>query len=637
MSRFYACAEGHQWEAVDSDASPVPAQGNVCPVCGGVPESDFISEPAPSGGEKTEDDTPPPTGLSPNPTPVERLHIPGYEVLGVLGRGGMGVVYRALQLKLKRPVALKMILAGAHAGPHEMARFQREAEAVGHLQHSNIVQIFEVGEQEGQQYYSMELMEGGSLAKQLAGKPLPNRQAAVLVETVARAMQAAHDRGIVHRDLKPSNVLLTADGTPKISDFGLAKRLDQDGDLTYSGIPIGTPNYMAPEQAAGKAKEVGPAADIYALGAILYELLTGRPPFRMETAAKTLQELQIRDPVALRTLNPRVDAELEAVCLKCLEKNPQHRYPSAQALADDLERWLSRLPTKERPRGRLARVRKAVARHRRLTAVTALVGFAALIAAIVAYRISPDRELEKINRELVAGKPVVLIPDNGPPRWFQPRTRLDKMNILKEKYKEFSLESFSGPSLMALHPAPPIRSYRFSVLVRHDDWAGTEQGATVGIYFAYGSTDVSRGGTVHDFCTVEFSDLTDIRARIGDPKLEGNPVEFTIQRYVEPPEQDRLRRARLSRPFNPSRDAFRALAVEINPRTIRAFWERQLLGELTFEQIRRSAEMQLATDSGTVKPVLRDFSQTGGLGLFVYRGKATFRSAEITPIDPDDR
>ncbi len=226
-----------------------------------------------------------PPGAPAGPRAGATVRVPGYEPLGELGRGGMGVVYRARQTALGRVVALKMILSGAHAGADDLARFRTEAEAIARLQHPNIVQIYEVGEHDGLPFFSLEFCGGGSLDRSLAGKPLPPRDAALLVVTLARAMQAAHEKGVIHRDLKPANVLLAEDGTPKITDFGLAKRLDAAGQ-TVTGSVMGTPSYMAPEQAEGK-KAVGPAADVYALGAILYECLTGRPPFRAATALDT--------------------------------------------------------------------------------------------------------------------------------------------------------------------------------------------------------------------------------------------------------------------------------------------------------------------------------------------------------------
>jgi serine/threonine protein kinase len=289
--------------------------------------------------------------------------ISGYEILEVLGHGGMGVVYRARQLALKREVALKMILTGPHASAADVRRFRAEAEMVARLQHPNIVQIHEIGEHEGRPFLALELVEGGSLAEKVDGKPLPTRQAALLIETLARAVHYAHQRGIVHRDLKPANILLqnadcrlqiekldgapperSASGNlqsaiPKITDFGLAKRLDEAGQ-TQTGAVLGTPSYMAPEQASGRTHDIGPATDVYALGAILYELLTGRPPFQGATPLETVLQISSHDPPSPRTLAPRLDRDLETICLKCLEKEPCRRYASAADLADDLHRYL---------------------------------------------------------------------------------------------------------------------------------------------------------------------------------------------------------------------------------------------------------------------------------------------------------
>jgi serine/threonine protein kinase len=293
----------------------------------------------------------------PPPDPAEPAgpQVPGYEILGELGRGGMGVVYRARQTSLNRLVALKMVLTGGHAGQAELARFRTEAEAVAQLQHPNVVQIYEVGDHCGLPYFALEYCDGGSLEKQLAGTPLAARPAAQLVETLARAVQAAHRQGIIHRDLKPANVLLTADRTPKITDFGLAKKLEAAGQ-TASGAILGTPSYMAPEQAGGKTREVGPAADVYALGAILYELLTGRPPFKAATPLDTMLQVLSDEPVSPRRLQPKVPRDLETICLKCLAKDPPKRYGSAEDLAADLGRFLTGLPIRARPIGLIERL-----------------------------------------------------------------------------------------------------------------------------------------------------------------------------------------------------------------------------------------------------------------------------------------
>jgi serine/threonine protein kinase len=324
-------------------------------------------------------------GLDQGPVP-SGLRVPGYRIEGLISRGGMGAVYRARQLKPDRPVALKMILSGRHAGPEQRRRFRSEAEAAARLNHPNVVQIYEVGEHDGQAFFSMELVDGGSLAQRLGRGPIPSREAAALVAALADAVAYAHGRGVVHRDLKPANVLLAVsdaskkrpgseapdrrfceasltEAVPKITDFGLAKRVDRDAGQTPTVAILGTPSYMAPEQAEGKSKEVGPAADVYALGAILYELLTGRPPFRGETEVDTLCQVLQADPVPPSRLQPSAPRDLETICLKCLQKEPGRRYGGAAALADDLRRWLDGRPILARPTPWWEAAGKWVRRH----------------------------------------------------------------------------------------------------------------------------------------------------------------------------------------------------------------------------------------------------------------------------------
>ena len=316
--------------------------------------------------------------------PVEPPHgrfpqISGYEIPAILGRGGMGIVYRARHLRLNRVVALKMLQAGAYAGAQERARFQREAEVVAGLRHPNIVQVYDVGEHEGCPFFTMELLEGGSLAQAVSGTPQPAREAAALLITLAGAVEAAHQAGIVHRDLKPGNILLTSEGTPKVADFGLARHFDGGPALTYSGTRMGTPSYMAPEQVSGKAATIGPAADIYALGALLYEMLTGRPPFRGETAADTERQVVHDEPVSPSRLNTKVPRDLATICLKCLHKEPERRYSSAAELAADLKRFCEGRPIcAQMPslRGRLYRW------ARRNPAAAALVGTALALVGL---------------------------------------------------------------------------------------------------------------------------------------------------------------------------------------------------------------------------------------------------------------
>jgi WD40 repeat protein/tRNA A-37 threonylcarbamoyl transferase component Bud32 len=301
-----------------------------------------------------------------------------YELLEEIARGGMGVVYKARQTALKRIVALKMVLAAGHEGTAQRARFRTEAEAVARLQHPNIVQIYEVGEHQGLSYFSMEYCPGGSLAAHLNGTPLPPREAAMLVEKLAGAIQAAHDKGVIHRDLKPANVLLAEDGTPKITDFGLAKKLDEAGQ-TQTGAVMGTPSYMAPEQAEGK-KDIGPACDVYALGAILYELLTGRPPFKAATPLDTIRQVVSEEPVPPRQLQSKTPRDLETICLKCLLKEPNKRYSIALALAEDLRRFQKGEPITARSVGKVERGWRWCRRNPVVAALAA--GVAALAAGV---------------------------------------------------------------------------------------------------------------------------------------------------------------------------------------------------------------------------------------------------------------
>jgi tetratricopeptide (TPR) repeat protein len=352
---------------------------------------------------------PPPTRpVAAPPAGAATPKLPGYEILGELGRGGMGVVFKARQLSLNRTVALKMVLAGEHAGAEHLARFRAEAQALARLQHPNIVQVYEVGERDGHPFFSLEFVDGGSLAQKVSGTPQPPRWAAELLETLARAVHAAHQARVVHRDLKPANVLLTGDGVPKVTDFGLAKCLPAEhgaslpGGRTEAGAIMGTPGYMAPEQAAGKARLVGPAADVYALGAVLYELLTGRPPFRAETPLETILQVLEQEPASPGALNARVPRDLETVCLKCLEKDPKKRYASALDLAEDLRRFSAGEPIRARPVPGWERALKWARRRPAHAALAAAVLLAVLggVAGAVFYGLYKGQQALALGQQL---------------------------------------------------------------------------------------------------------------------------------------------------------------------------------------------------------------------------------------------
>ncbi len=318
------------------------------------------------------------------PLPTEMIRYFGdYELLEEVARGGMGVVYKARQVSLNRIIALKMILAGQLASDRDVHRFHAEAEATAQLDHPGIVPIYEVGEHEGQQYFSMGYVPGGSLADKLRDGPLPPREAAEYVKSVAEAIAYAHERGVIHRDLKPGNVLLDANGEPKVTDFGLAKRIEGDSDLTTTGQILGTPAYMSPEQAGGKTSENTPQSDVYSLGAILYALLTGRPPFQADSPVETLMQVLNEEPIAPRRLNPSVPIDLETICFKCLEKDPLRRYASVADLETEIERYQGGKPIQARPVGRATRTWKWCRRNPVLASTGGLAALALLSTAVL--------------------------------------------------------------------------------------------------------------------------------------------------------------------------------------------------------------------------------------------------------------
>jgi len=422
--------------------------------------------------------------------------VPGFEIQALLGRGGMGVVYKAQHLALKRLVALKMVRAGAHAGPQERARFKSEAEAVARLQHPNIVQIFEVGEHNGLSYCALEYVEGGSLDRKLAGGPLLPREAAALVRTLAAAMHLAHSRNVVHRDLKPANVLLTADGVPKVSDFGLARQLDADSDQTGTGAVMGTPSYMAPEQACGQTHAAGPAADVYALGAILYACLTGQPPFHGTTLLETLEQVRSWEPVPPSRRQPQVPHDLDTICLKCLAKEPEKRYASARELAEDLERFLQGLPIRARPVGLRERAWRWCRRNpvvASLAAVIFLLGVLGLGGVLWQWREAEQarRRTELTLADTYTSFGVVAGGRDDPGQavlWFAHAARLAGAGDDRQAGNRLRLAAWSRLTFQPVralpHQAEWVRSIAFhpggAYLLTHAEPGGNQPGKEVG-------------------------------------------------------------------------------------------------------------------------------------------------------------
>jgi serine/threonine-protein kinase len=576
-----------------------------------------------------------------------------YQLLEPLGRGGMGIVYKARQETLKRLVALKMVRAGIEASPDERARFQREGEAIARIKHSHVVQIHEFGELGGQLFFSMELLEGGNLASKLDGRPLPQREAAELVRALARAVHAAHQQGIVHRDLKPSNVLLSADATPKITDFGLAKLLDAQGDETLSDTILGTPAYMAPEQARGESRKIGPASDVYALGAILYETLIGWPPFRAESRNRTLELVKTCEPEAPSRHRPELSRDLEAICLECLQKDPGHRYSSAEALADDLDRWLrGELPT-VRPLGWLGRTWRAVRRHPRSSA--AAIGLAALfVVGFFAWmHLDPDRPLHEIQGRLARGEMVVLIGDQGAPRWSHWLAGEGMPQKSTAPDGAFSVHTWEQ-AVLALVRDPQRESYRLRAEVRHE--RADANPSQVGIFVVHRGYP-GPGGEIQNFAALTYNDVISelevwqrIQAKVAQfpnaqqPPPQGNRVLLDPHLYADradgpwEPQLTFGRRATFE-PAGLAGGAWREVILEVSPAGIRGYWGEKELALVPAAQLIKDARSYLDHERKKhpddlfgqgIEPV---FAPRGALGLYVRRGSASFRRVTIEPLE----
>lgn len=494
-------------------------------------------------------------------TPV----IDGYDVQGLLGRGGMGRVYQARDRKLGRWVAIKMLI---DAGDEkQVARFHAESQAVARLQHPNIAQVFETGAIDGQPFLILEYIDGGSLAQRLAGMPQPARETATLLETLARAIDYSHQNGILHRDLKPANILLQSIGDsyanadlaavapiPKITDFGLAKRLHDDSKITRTGEVLGTPSYMAPEQAAGVAQTLGPAVDVYALGAILYEMLTGRPPFQGPDTLQTLMMVLTMDPVPPTRLQPGLPRDLETICLKCLEKSPRKRYATAAALADDLRRYLDGHPILARPVGVLERSLKWAKRRPMAAAFLALLaasvlglilGFLHIRSTNLKLQISIGESNESAQITRLAIDDMVRLSDQLVPTPQSEQIRRETLEIARKLYEKLAAirpRDHEGRSQAA--DALGKLGEIYGALGRLDDSESAYRGALAmhrELYAERPSVADHRRGIANTL--LNLANLEQKRGRFAEGETLARSALAEIEPILEPPDAVTLRGA----------------------------------------------------------------------------------------------
>jgi len=570
-----------------------------------------------------------------------------YELLAKIGEGGMGIVYKARHLRSDRIEALKLMKKGLEFDQDNRRRFEGEARILAQIGGPHIVQVYHVGEENGRSYFSMEYIDGGNLDQHLKSGPLEPKEAARLIETLARAVECAHQAGILHRDLKPSNVLLAKGGqdtrigqlSPRLSDFGLAKQLEEAEGHTLSGAVLGTPGYMSPEQAEGLSKSVDFRTDVYGLGAILYECLTGDPPFRGPTKSATRRLVLTEEPVPPSKKRREVPAILEAICLHCLEKDPARRYATAAELADDLGCWQRGESTKIRPPRWPVKLWRAVWRRRSFLRAVALVLATVLVTAAVVYcllpptpgqnppqgKADPDAELRAIDYELAAGREVTLIGETGPPRWLRWK---DVKGAVRDSAEVFSFQTI-GACFVELLPDPRVERYELSAEIRHDR-NPQDKPSYVGVYVGFQAKEVN-GQRVVKYFLLMFQEDT-----VGGP-----PHVVHFEARCEPANRPPLgvQRGRLE--FDPVTDLsnrpWRKVAIVVEPNAIRAFCDHKKPGEM--QQFVDLNEAKLKTITNLMRGqygdlIQDDFQPRLELGLYANNGIVSFRNVRIKPLRP---
>jgi serine/threonine-protein kinase len=658
----------------DREEEPCVAEARRCPDCQTVFPSSAeacpsCASPIAPPAEQTRDQ--PDTGDPPQETQVYAAAEPSadnsalkfghYELLRELGRGGMGVVYQARQKHADRLVALKVMRDADHVAESDKLRFTGEVRAMARVSHPHIVAVFEVGEENGCPYFTMEYVDGHSLAQRLrAGPPYTAAESAQWIEDVAGALQTAHDAGILHRDIKPGNILIGPHGEAKLTDFGLAKHLDQDTGLTAAGSAVGTPSYMPPEQARGELSKLGPASDIYALGATFYELLTGRPPFRGETPGGTLVRVLQDDVVPPRKYRPGLSLELEAVCLKCLEKNPAGRYASARELADDLRRWRNGEATKVRPWSWRRRLARRLRRHWKPIAAALFVVVTVAAFLYTLLQSSPEyrarQAMLSVDRAMRSGERVVLVGPTGPPKWSRQVVDIGS-TLSKDLSSVFQIDA-GAPALIELAPAAHHDHFRLSAELRTRSSKGID--CWSGIYFAHDQGPANPAGFVERLLVVRHR--RNLLVPNGASNAgNGNPVNVHDFLLLS---REGVTRFASPSPFGvhfykvnpggmPENEPWRYLDVEVTPETVRARWREEdgslhLIGprnELrnTVDAIRVASlrkmtqwrAKELDEKQFIDMPRRIDYNPRGALGLFVMQAVVDFRNVVYEPLSDE--